>query len=104
MAQCRLDGAETIVTVRLEPQETGTLLHLRHASFPNKKNSGMKPAKRGQPCWRSRTAKYRAAIPLDRAGARRVINRCRCRDGAEADDLREHDDTERGGLGILDSS
>jgi uncharacterized protein YndB with AHSA1/START domain len=32
-----LNGAETIVTVRLEPQETGTLLHLRHAGFPNEK-------------------------------------------------------------------
>jgi uncharacterized protein YndB with AHSA1/START domain len=32
-----LDGAETIVTVRLEPKGSGTLLHLDHAGFPNEK-------------------------------------------------------------------
>ena len=32
-----LNGAETIVTVRLEPKGSGTLLHLRHAGFPNEK-------------------------------------------------------------------
>jgi uncharacterized protein YndB with AHSA1/START domain len=30
-----LDGAETVVTVRLEPRGSGTLLHLSHTDFPN---------------------------------------------------------------------
>jgi uncharacterized protein YndB with AHSA1/START domain len=32
-----LDGAETIVTVRLEPKGSGTLLHLSHEGFPNER-------------------------------------------------------------------
>jgi uncharacterized protein YndB with AHSA1/START domain len=32
-----LDGAETVVTVRLEPMGSGTLLHLEHAGFPSQK-------------------------------------------------------------------
>lgn len=32
-----LEGAEAVVTVRLEPKGSGTILHLEHAGFPNEK-------------------------------------------------------------------
>jgi uncharacterized protein YndB with AHSA1/START domain len=32
------EGAETVVTVELEPTETGTHLHLAHAGFPNEQS------------------------------------------------------------------
>lgn len=59
-----LKGAETVLTVRLEPKGSGTLLQLRHAGFPSE-NSAMKPGRPGPSFWNSRTTRYQGAVTLE---------------------------------------